>query len=553
MTVSSAALRRVAIGIAVILPAAALAQPGTWALTNARIETVTKGVIEKGTIVIRDGLIAAVGADVAIPADARVLDLSRRTISPGLIDLTSTLGMPVAAAPAGSGGGGGRGAATGAGNEPRFNGLDPNRVAADELRVMPTDARATREAGVTAVLVAPGRGALRGLSAFVPMRDSASGTDALRSPVAEHFGFQGSQSGYPQTIMGVIAYQRQSLFDARRHGQIQDRWRASPRGLTRPENDAKLDALVPVVRGALPAFYEANNENEIRRAIKVGKEFDLKLTIVGATEGFKAMDALAGRPVIVSVNFPRPSQSTGWSYRQSTRHTPGDSAAAAREATKSLEGNAAALNKAGIKFALASGGARPADFVANVRKAVAAGLPADVALQAVTIRAAEMAGLGEALGSIEVGKIANVVVTESGGILSDSAKVRAVFIDGTRYEITAAPAARAAGPGGAGASAEIGGAWRLTIDSPQGAQAATMNVIQNGTTFSGRITGMPTGDMDVSDGRISGKTVTWSLMLSFGGQSITLGFSGDVDGTKMSGTVALGPMGNATFTGDKLP
>jgi imidazolonepropionase-like amidohydrolase len=540
MNVSSAALRRAAAGIVLAVPGAAFAQSGTWALTNARIETVTKGVIEKGTIVIRDGLITAVGADAAIPADARVFDLSKRTVSPGLIDLTSTLGLPIVPAPADGGRGGGRGGAAGGGGEPRFIGLDPERLVADELHVTP------------AALIAPGRGALRGLSALVPMRDSASGTDAMRSPVAEHFGFQGAQSGYPQTIMGVIAYQRQSLYDARRHGQLEDRWRTSPRGLTRPENDPKLDALVPVVRGTLPAFYEANNENEIRRAVHVGKEFDLKLTIVGATEGFKALDALAGHPVVVSVNFPRAALSTGWAYRQATQHAPADSAAAARDATRALEGNAAALNKAGIKFALASGGARISDFVPNVRKAVAAGLPADIALQAMTIRAAELAGLGEALGSIEVGKIANLVVTEGGGILSDSAKVRAVFIDGTRYEITAPPPS-AVRAGGAGGTAQVGGTWRLTIESPQGAQAATLNVNQSGTSFSGRLSGLPTGDVDVSDGRVNGSSVNWSLVLSFGGQAITLGFNGEVDGGKMSGTVALGPMGSASFTGDKLP
>src|SRR6266481_3429372 len=101
MILSPAALRRSLMGAVLAIPCAAGAQSGTWALTNARIETVTKGVIEKGTIIIRNGLIVAVGADVAVPADARVLDLPKRTVSPGLIDLTSSIGLPaVAAAPA---------------------------------------------------------------------------------------------------------------------------------------------------------------------------------------------------------------------------------------------------------------------------------------------------------------------------------------------------------------------------------------------------------------------------------------------------------------------
>src|SRR5687768_11914386 len=107
------------------------AQSDTWALTNARIQTVTRGVIDKGTIVIRKGLIEAVGASVPVPADARVLDLAGKTVTPGLFDLTSTLGLPTPAAPAAGGGGGGGGAAPPAG-APR-PGLSPERMVADEL------------------------------------------------------------------------------------------------------------------------------------------------------------------------------------------------------------------------------------------------------------------------------------------------------------------------------------------------------------------------------------------------------------------------------------
>ena len=582
MTRTFALLRRVVPGVAFAAPALLGAQGGTWALTNARIETVTKGVIEKGTIVIRDGLIAAVGADVPIPADARVLDLSKRTVAPGLIDLTSTTGLSGAAAPApapgGRGGGGGGGGAAPAGGS-AFTGFEANRVVADELKVSPADARSAREAGVTAALVAPARGAVRGLSALIPMRDSAGANDVIKSPVAEHFGFSGG-GGFggggvnargdrtPGTIMGVIAYQRQELYDAKRHGLIQDRWKTDPRGVQRPENDADLDALVPVVRGQLPVFYDAPQENDIRRAVKIDREFDIKFTIVGATEGWRALDALAGHPVVVSVNYPAPATVTGWSYRNAIRHASNDSAAADREARKAIEGNAAAINKAGLKFALASGGTPAATFVANVRKAIAAGLPADVAMQAMTIRAAELAGLGAAMGSIEPGKIANLVVTEGGNVLSDSAHVRAVFIDGARYEVAAAPAAPAANGGGrggrggnpaggpsadaAGAPAAVGGTWHLTVDSPNGSQPVTLTVTQNGASFTGKL-GSPMGELDVSDGKVAGTKMTFSTTMNMGGQQMTLEFAGDLAGNKVSGTVALGPMGNATFTGEKTP
>jgi len=534
-----------------LVPRLAVAQSDTWALTNARIQTVTKGVIEKGTIIVRKGLIEAIGPALTIPQDARVIDLAGKTVSPGLIDLTSSLGLAAPPAPTGGnfGGGGGGG---GAQNQGGPRGIEAERDAARDLKVTPGDVKPVRDAGVTTVLVAPSRGLFRGTSALVPLRDSVDASAVVRDPVAMHIGYQGVQGDYPATLLGVITYQRQALYDAQRQALLLDRFKTNPRGMVRPENDARVDALVPVVKGELPAFIEANNENEIRRAIHLAKEFNLKTAVVGATEGWLALDALAGRPVIVSMNFPQPTQVTGWSYRMSVRHAPNDSAAAARQVQKLVEGNAAALNKAGIRFAIASGGSR--DFVANVRKAIAAGLPANVALEAVTIRAAELAGAGEMLGSIEPGKIANLVVT-NGDILSDSAKVSAVFVDGIRYDGPPASAPRpanGAGNGGGGAAAQIGGSWSMVLNSPQGPLDMTMTLNQTGATFSGNITSMM-GTSTIDEGQVTGRNVSWSMTLQVGGQSITLNYRGQVEGNRMTGSAELGSFGSATFTAEKKP
>jgi imidazolonepropionase-like amidohydrolase len=534
-------------------PAPLAAQSDTWALTNARIQTVTRGVIEKGTILIRKGLIEAVGPSVPVPADARVLDLAGKTVSPGIFDLTSSLGLPTATTPAAGGGGGGApggGGAQQAQPAPR-QGLSPERQIAAEIRLSAAEVKAIRDAGITVVLVSPSRGLFRGMSALVPLRDDAGAGSIIRSRVAEHIGYQGVQGSYPQTLLGVIAYQRQAFFDAQRQGILQDRYRSNPRGMERPENDPGLDALVPVVRGQVPAFIEASNENEIRRAVRLAREFNLKMTVVGVTEGWQALDALAGRPAVVSVNFPAPTAVTGWSYRLSQRRTPGDSASSAREAQKLIEGNAAALNKAGIKFALASGGSR--DFVPNVRKAVAAGLPAPVALEALTIRAAEIAGVGEILGSIEAGKIANLVVSNT-DILSDSARVSAVFVDGIRYEVAPPPPARTGGGGGtgSGAPAQVAGGWAMTLTSPQGPLDITMTLVQSVSTFTGTMTSQ-LGSQEISDGLITGRNLTWTSTVQVGGQSIMLNYRGEVDGNRMTGSAELGSFGSATFTAERKP
>ncbi len=558
-------MRRVPIaraGIALLaallaVAATARAQDGPWVLTNVRIETVTRGVIERGTVVIRDGLIAAVGADVPVPADARVLDLAGKTLFPAFIDLTSSLGLASAPAPA-AGARPGAGTAAAASAESAPVGLEPYRVVADELRPVAADVKAARDAGFGAVLSAPNRGAFRGLSALVPLRDSAAALALLRSPVALHMGFQPVPGRYPGTLLGVIAYERQAFYDAQRQGILLDRYRASPRGMERPASDRRLDALVPVVRGELPVLFAAGNENEIRRAVAMAHEFNLALTVVGATEGFRALDALQAnrRPVVVSVDFPRAPEVTGWSFRAGIRHQPDDSASADSAAGRVIEGNAAALNRAGIRLALASGGTlRASEFLANVRKAIAAGLPRDVALEALTIRPAEIAGAAEQLGSIEAGKVANLVVA-TGDLLGDSAKVSAVFVDGVRYEVIApaVPArtgARGAGGGGE-AAAQVGGPWTVVVTTPQGGQNITMTLSQSGETFTGTMTS-EMGVLPVADGQVSGRTITWSVTVPMGGQNLVASFHGEVEGNRIRGTVELGAMGTATFTAEKTP
>jgi len=546
------------LGIALTLPRAAQAQTpatsGTWALTNARIETVTKGRIDKGTIVIRNGIIEAVGANVTAPGDARVVDLAGRTVYPGFIDLTSSMGLPTPPQPQGGPGGGGGGGPN-AGAPARNVGLEPGRVIANEVAPAVADIRASRDAGITTALVAPSRGAFRGLSALIPMRDDSSAQYVVKAPVAMHMGFQGVAGRYPATLLGVIAYERQELYDAQRHGLLMDRYKAGERGVARPAYDANLDALVPVVRGQLPAFFGASNENEIRRAVDIAKEFDLKLTIVGATEAFRALDAVkTARPLVVSVEFPQPVEVTGWAYRGAQRRELNDSATRDAAVRKIVEANAATLHRAGVKFALAPGALKPNDFIANLRKAIAAGLPREVAVEALTIRAAEIAGVGDQLGSIEAGKIADLVVAD-GPPLGDSTRIRTVFVDGIDYDVVP-PAGRsgqrAAGGARGGEMAQVAGTWIMTVNGPQGAMTSTMTLTQTSDAIDGNMIS-EYGTAAISEGRVNGRTVTWSASFQMGGERTTVNFEAEVDGARMTGRLRAGEMGAMTFTAERKP
>jgi hypothetical protein len=388
---------------------------------------------------------------------------------------------------------------------------------------------------------------------LLPARDSATGASAIRPVVAQHVGYQGIGGGqYPGSLLGVIATQRQMLYDARRYGALDQRWRTNPRGMARQERDARLAALVPAVQGDQPVFVDARTENEIRRAARLGKEFSLKLTVTGATEAWRAIDALRDAGVVVSLDFPRPNDVTGWRFRAGLPRTPGDSATAAAAARKLLEGNAATLHRAGIRFALSSGG-KPGDLLANARKAVAAGLPADAALEALTRRPAELAGVADALGTIEPGKIANLVIS-TGPLLADTSRVTAVFVDGEQFAVPSGGGASAARSSArAGAATSAAGQWTLTTNSPQGVMESTLALQQEGTSVTGTMTSDMLGSAPVRDGQLNGRRLSWSVTVSFGGTSFTLQYSGEIDGNRMQGTVTAGEFGSFSFAGERQP
>jgi hypothetical protein len=219
------------------------------------------------------------------------------------------------------------------------------------------------------------------------------------------------------------------------------------------------------------------------------------------------------------------------------------------------------LNRAGVKFALAPGALKPNDFIANVRKAIAAGLPREVAVEALTIRAAEIAGVGDQLGSIEAGKIADLVVSD-GPPLADNARIRTVFVDGIDYEVVPATPARngqrAGGGGGRGAGggagdmAQVAGTWTMTVSSPQGPMTSTMTLTQTGDAIDGSIISEH-GTVTISDGRVTGRNASWSASFPIGGERATVTFEGEVDGNRMTGRLRASEMGTMTFTAERKP
>ena len=404
------------------------------------------------TLVIRNGLIEAVGADVKAPPDAVVIDGAGMTVYPGLIDLGNPAGTDItinlAQAQQGSRN------TDEAERAKRALILRPHVLAAEHVRLDAPELSRLAAGGVTSVLATPPGILFKGQSALVNVTTPAfepivgavvqprAGLSVVRSPVALHVEMtRVGGDGFPAALLGGIAFVRQSFIDAQYQQQVQQRYQKGPAGLARPSFDPALEAMQPALAGRLPVAFEAGLYREIVRALDMAKEFKLSPMISGAIEADLAAAELkaANARVLFSVNYPTRSRAL---------------APDAEEAARELRLRArapkapAALAAAGVPFAFAGAGlTTPADFVRNVARAVREGLSEEAALRALTLDAARIAGVADRVGSLEKGKIANVIVT-SGDLFAEATRIRHVFVDGRVVNIEAADAP--AGRGGRG-------------------------------------------------------------------------------------------------------
>lgn len=384
------------------------ARGGKFALTNAKIYTVTNGIIENGTIIINNGIIEAVGADVNIPADAEVFDYNGKEIYPGMIDSGTTLGLAEISSIAEA-------------NDFReFGNLTPQMQALTAVNPNGVAIPVTRVSGVTTVWTMPRGGVLPGTAASINLFGY--------TPDQMYAGSKGIVMNFPSTA-GGRRYRRLSAEEKEKRRKkalktINDAWDKAELYLELENSDElrnypEIEALVPVVKGEMVLFLEANAAKDIINAIEWVQERGYeKVVLTGVSEGWRVADEIAesGFPVITGPVQAIPT-------RQSDRF---DAAYA----------NPGVLQKAGVKVALRT---MDAENVRNLPYhagfAAAYGMGREEALKAITINAAEILGVSDQIGSIEVGKKANIFVA-TGDPFETSTKITDLFIDGFKVPMT---------------------------------------------------------------------------------------------------------------------
>ena len=553
-TLRAAALLGAAVAISPMLSFAQIGvqrernAPSVYAITNARIVPGSGPTVERGTVVLRNGVIAAVGASVQAPADARVIDGTGLTVYPGLIDANSSIGYAAPAAPGqgaatpgrgGRGGPGGaatqQGAPSGAPNSLHPIGLQPELAASDLVKPDAEAFSGPTSAGITAALTAPSTGIFRGLSAVINLSGSSSQAIILKSSVAQHIGFTPLRNGgYPNSLLGVFSALRQMLLDAQHYGAEQAAYAKNPRGMRRPETDPSLEALQPVLARQIPVVMEAASAREIERALDLAKEFNLRVIIAGGDEADRVATRLKAEnvPYVVTPSAPGPPPAAPHADPEPLR------VLRARVEAPKLAGK---LAQAGVRFAFEDGGlSNWSDFLANVGRTAEGGLTADQALRALTVTPAEILGVSDRLGTIEPGKIANLTVTR-GDLFSG--RVTHVFVDGAPVELRA-QTANAAG-------SMANGTWTVTVTTDEGEKPVTLAVQQVGDQLRGTIQGS-LGSSQISNGSIgTDGAVRFHATVTLAGGTEEATFTGTIEGNVIRGTVAIVGHPQSTFVGSR--
>lgn len=400
-----------------------IGKKGTFAITNARIITVSGAEIPNGTIVISNGKITALGANASIPANAERIDGTGLSVYPGMIDSGTNMGLLEIG-----------GGAAGTVDVAETGNINPNAKAILGINPNTSHINVTRVNGITMAHSMPAGGLVSGQSAVINLNGAVQsdmevvGTFGLviNFPQISTFAGFNPLTG-PRFIDFTQAVKRrddrvkelkEELEKALTYANVKDAY-AKDKTLPHPETDLKMEAMIPYVRGEKPVIFVAERARDIRGIVKLVEEMKLKAIVYGGAEAYLVADDLKKNNIAV--------------IYENIHNNPFDR----DDAYDSLFEAPSKMQKAGIKFAIATGddGANSRELPYQAGMASAYGLPKDEALKSVTLYPAQILGVADRYGSLEVGKMANVVVTD-GDILEVRTTIKHVFIDGRKIPLT---------------------------------------------------------------------------------------------------------------------
>ena len=535
----------------------------TYALTDV---TVVKapGQSQAGmTVIIKDGLIQAVGKNVKIPFDAKPIKADSMYVYAGFISGAAYVGVPKPKEeeqrrPR-------RSEIRNPNNPSNADaGIQPDRSVRDLLKADDKSIDELRKLGFTAAQVLPRGRMLPGKGSLIFLAGDNAKEMIAQEDISLFASFSGSSKGvYPSTVIAVMSKLRDLYHQAEQAKAHSETYANSSNGMRRPNTDPVMEAFFPLIDGKQRLHMRASNPKEVSRALALQEELGYKLGLYNLTQSLDYSPRLKDVDLYLSLALPKAKKEdkkkTAEEDEEKKEPTAAEKEMEMLEArrAKSMatrEAYAKDLDAKGMAFGFSTAGVKAKDIRPNLKRMIDAGLSPDKALAALTTQPAKMLGIDDVVGTVEKGKVANLMVADA-PYFEEGANVRYVFVDGKIFEYKAKPKKKKkTGEGDAADEAaikKVEGDWTYNINAMGQQMNGKLTFDYEDGSWSG-VMSDPTGEddpTDLSDVEVDGSTITFTLDM----QGMTIEFELEVDGTNYDGTASVGAMGSFEITGKRDP
>ncbi len=528
-----------------------------YAIKNATIVQAPGKTISRGTVLMDNGIIKAVGSNVSIPADAWVIDADSMFVYAGFISGLSNIGVEKPKEEETKD----DRKLTGTPTYERA-GITPGKSARDMLSVSEKSISDFRKLGFTTSQSVPHGGMLPGTGSMILLGGSDKERMLIKDNTSMHAQLTGAGGVYPNTVIGVMAKYRDLLRKAKQARSYDAKYKANSNGMERPETDATLEALYPVVSKQMSVSFKTEGVKDIMRAISLQKELGYNSTYGEIKQGWDAIPAIkrTGASVFLSLDLPewkeeekKDEDKEDEEEKEMTEAEMEEKALKARqmEIIKKYYAQAAQFRANGIKFGFSTLEVKSKDFKTNLLKVIESGLTSDQALAALTTNPAQILGVSNLMGTIETGKMANLIVTDTAYFSKDS-NVRYVFVDGVKYEYAEKKKKKKKSNNG-DETVDASGEWNYTTETPQGNGSGVIKIKGSPGDYSGTITVSFNGSTnEIENVSMDGSKLSFSFKLNMG-EEITVEVSMDIDGDTFEGTLSVAAFGSFPMEGSRDP
>ncbi|MBL7863419.1 MAG: amidohydrolase family protein [Cyclobacteriaceae bacterium] len=551
--------RIVSILLTLLLPLSVLGQDEqvlapvtrTYAITNVNIVQAPGRKIDMGTIIIKDGLIRAVGKGIAIPADAIVVKADSMYAYAGFIDGLTRAGVNKPKEE-------NRDRVKDPGNPtPERAGITPWNDVRFSLNPSDKGLEEIRNLGFTTAQVVPYGNLFPGQAAVILSGGKGADDMVLIGKSSLYSELTGANNVYPATLLGVMAKWRELYRQAAISKSYEAMYASNRSGLERPVSDRNLEALYPVVDQRMPVIFKSERLLDVNHVLTLKKDLGFSAVLADVKDAWPIINTIkaSGAKTFLSIDLPEEVKKD----EKKDKKDEGLNAAAKAEneglekrkaeAVQQYAAQAAAFQKAGVVFGFSTMSAKTKDIPANLRRMIAAGLTEDAALAALTTNPAQLLGLSDRLGTIDNGKMANLVISDK-SYFNEKAKVRYVFVDGVMFKMDVKETKK----GDPNAKVDIEGTWSTVTETQQGRADGKLTFKKDGSNYSGKISGgrLPS-PIDLTDVSLDGNVLTFKYSMTFGSNTIAVSGEVTVDGDSFKGTVSFGQNRTAPIEGTKDP